>query len=205
MSSQQHDLKQRLEVLKGEHQANLQQLSRKDRDIRALREDVFILREELIKLGKDPNLPTQLSGRERRDIPDNSGSDVSQTSMSEHTRRFASGSDWSSVVADDFRNDGERFHRREKTGIFKATPLLVAEGSTTDSKKAIMRTHSLRPVDEGYGYRRDPLLNGPQLKSKLRRMECALEEERKKTEILREKYVVNGSKIMKKVGEAVTR
>ena len=190
LSEGQHESRLELTELREERDANHQLLKRRDHELKSLKEDVFLLRAELKKRGTEPRLPRQAvddySGREH------SGSNSPQQGTPDHTRRFKSDS-----AAEPMHNgydpeyeNRKRFQRRERDGIFKATPLLLAEGSRAESKRVVQRTNSLKPIQgEGRNNYKDPPADQGDLRDMLWRAEIALEKEKKDNEILRDRYV----------------
>ena len=170
LSNQNHAAKQELAELRGEREANLEQLARRERDIRALREDVFLLRKELKRLCREQKLPKQVSAPEHRiggsELEDDSSWDPGN---------------------DDVDADTDRIHRLRKEGIYRATPFVIAQRSSPDLRK----TQSLRQAqpasarDGGDPVQAD--VTGVTIK--LSQLESALESELKTNEMLRERYV----------------
>ncbi len=185
LSEENHETKQALSEIQEERDANAQALHRRELEAKSLREDVFILRSELRHLGQDVRLGDV--GRSEKDPGD--GLDLN---TSGHT-------DMSPPSDPEYR----RFKLREREGIYRATPLLQAEGFERSRIAVVQRTHSLKPVDRmrsdrDSGYtdspspsRTDSLREADDLINKLRRLELQLERERRENESLRERYELN--------------
>lgn len=118
-----------------------------------------------------------------------------RTKKSNNTQRNAAKSSDDSLDLD----DSARFRPRDREGIYKATPLVIAEGEE-GSKAIVKRTNSLKPVGldhRNVGYERsmstlydeDPLPPDADVDEKLQWLERSLERERRENLYLRDRLV----------------